>query len=396
MIRKHQTIFDATAYMPADEITLIHSGTHFFDELLSIINAAKQEIHFQTYIFEDDETGTAVGEALMNAARRGISVYLVCDGYGSGNLSKTFINNLTATGIFFHFFSPPMWLGNFKIGRRLHHKVVVVDGATAIIGGINIAKKYEGTLETLPWLDFALMVKGDACKIPQRICKLIIDKRIKAKTTGVQMQCKNSVQGNSLIRFRQNDFFRRKNQVCISYLQAIREAKHSVSIIASYFLPGLKMRRVLAKAAKRGVDVKIILSGISDVNAVRTATRYLYNFLLRNNISVYEYTQTVLHAKVAMVDSKWVTIGSFNLNHLSTYASVELNTDVLDASFSKMFEQYFSDLATNQCQKIDAPVFKNTILLKLKRWLMYYMVRTAINILTVFPNFAKAFKQKLD
>ncbi|MCY7292484.1 MAG: phospholipase D-like domain-containing protein [Ferruginibacter sp.] len=393
---KHPNIFDTKAYTPADDITLIHSGDHFFDTLLQIINGAKQEIHFQTYIFEEDETGTSVAEALIIAAKRGVKVYLVCDGYGSRHLSERFITALTIAGVFFQFFSPGLHFGNFNIGRRLHHKIVVIDKVKAIIGGINIANKYKGDPEKLPWLDFALFVNGDACKIPQRICQMIVDKRLNLKTNGVQILNKELVKGNYLIRFRQNDFFKRKNQISNSYLQAIREAEHSISIIASYFLPGLKMRKAMAKAAKRGVTVKIILSGISDVNVMRISTRYLYNFLLRNNIFVYEYSQTVLHAKVAIVDSKWVTIGSFNLNHLSTYASVELNADVLNNTFAQKFEQHFFEVATNQSQKIDVLFFKNSIFLKFNRWLIYNMVRIGINILSVFPNFTQAFTRRLD
>lgn len=385
-IKKNDIFYkDKKEVYSADDVRLIHSGTNYFDTLEMIINNAEHTLHFQTYIFDADETGLRIARALQAAAQRGVEVYVVLDGFGSANLSKKFISDLTDTGVKFRYFSSLFSFQNIYIGRRLHHKVIVVDSKTALIGGINISDKYRGTLTELPWLDYAILVKGNACEQVDKICE-----RIYRKQFGLRILFKKPVQqsyteGNILISFRQNDRLRKKNQICSGYIRAIIDSKESVIIVGSYFLPGRRLRKALETAAKNDVKIKIILSGISDIPMFRLATSYLYGYLHKHNIEIYEWEKSVLHGKVAVVDSRWTTIGSFNMNHLSAHGSIELNVEVLNNNFAKGTEEHLFEIIRNGCTKIEGATifsFKTKIL----GAFAYFLVRTGIKFLALFPN----------
>jgi cardiolipin synthase len=148
-------------------------------------------------------------------------------------------------------------------------------------------------------------------------------------------------------------------------------------IFGSYFLPGRNERRLLRNASRRGVDIKIVLSAESDAPVVTRATNFLYDFILRNNISIYEYTPSNLHAKVATVDGKWSTIGSYNMNHLSDYGSVEMNVDILDDNFAQMFEKILLDIIAKDCRQVTFEEYtkRKTWFFQLVDWLAYQMIR---------------------
>ena len=137
-------------FFSADEIRLVHSGTDYFDTLEEIINNAQHTLHFQTYIFEEDETGLRIANVLKSAAQKGVKVFVVLDGYGSKNLSNKFISDFENAGVNFRYFSPLFSFQNIYIGRRLHHKIIVADAKIALVGGINIADRYIGSPTELP------------------------------------------------------------------------------------------------------------------------------------------------------------------------------------------------------------------------------------------------------
>ena len=168
-------------------------------------------------------------------------------------------------------------------------------------------------------------------------------------------------------------------------MQAIQNAKKSIYIAGSYFLPGTRLRKALIKAAKNGIDVHLIMAGVSDVPVFQSATRWLYDLLFRSGIKIYEWEKSVLHGKVAVIDDTWSTIGSFNLNLLSAYGSIELNIDVLDEKFSKTFQLHLKSIAENGCKQVFPIEQNNHWVAKLKRWLAYQITRTSIKIIAIFP-----------
>lgn len=373
-------------YHQADSAKLIYSGNDYFNTLITLIESAQESIHFQIYTFEQDETGIQVITALKQAAKKGVSIHLVLDAFGSNGLSRKFIADILNAGIQLRFFAPFFSKNILHFGRRLHHKVVVIDDSKALIGGINISDKYKGNLEEEPWLDYAILISGTVCIYATKICldifnkNFLFKKRIKSSVIYTKSDC--------LIRFQQNDRLRGKSQIANSYIHAIRSAKHCITFVSSYFLPGRRILNALKKAAARGVKIVIIFSGISDVPLLGRATNHLYKSLLKENILIYEWKKSVLHGKLALVDDNWLTIGSFNLNHLSALGSIELNVDVIDEKLTQELSQHLTLIINTGCDKIDSENYakRNTPLTIFFNTISYYLVRTFIKGLALFPN----------
>jgi cardiolipin synthase A/B len=376
--------FRSKKYNQAEEIRLVHSGKDYFDTLDNIILSAKNTLHFQTYIFEEDETGMHVAESLKQAAKRGVNVFLVIDAFGSSSLSNAFIIDMKKAGVHFRFFGPLFSLNTINLGRRMHHKVVVADKYVALIAGINISNKYKGIENERAWLDYGILVKGAICEQVDKICSQILNKEFEHQN----MSNAVSLDNDAYIQFRQNDRLRGKNQISRSYIHRIRNAKNSIIIVSSYFLPGTRIKHALIRAAKKGVSVNIILSGIADVPILGMATNYLYASLLKNGITIYEWQKSVLHGKIALIDDQWATVGSFNINHLSALSSIELNVDVMSESFSSDLKKHLNEVITTGCKKINYQdyVKQNTRYQRMRNAIAYFIIRTFMKLIGLFPR----------
>ncbi len=336
---------------------LVCSGYEYFELLKQLIDAAQKCIHLQVYIYDDDETGRQIGHALMNAARRGVNVFMVADGYASQNLSKSFIKELELAGIRFRYFNPLLKSKYFYFGRRMHHKIIVADGCKAMVGGINISNNYNDTVDHSAWLDWALYVEGDVAKKLENVCEDLRRFEI-LEITKTRLRKKLILQDQP-IAIRINDWVRGKKNITDSYLNMLRNATSHVTIVSSYLLPGKLLRRNIRMAARRGIKIRLVMSGISDVVLAKYSERYMYRWLLRNKIEIYEYQKKILHAKLALCDEQWLTLGSYNVNNISAYASIELNLDVHHAEFTRLVEQNIEKIILNDCQKITEEVYKS-------------------------------------
>lgn len=381
------------SFAKADRITFLQSGSSFFNEFTAQIEAAKRSISIQTYKLDDEITGQKIAEALIRAVKRGVDVDLVVDGFGSIELNSEFENYLKDNGIQFRFFSKISLFKNLRIGRRLHHKIAVFDQQTAMVGGINLATKYEGTDSQMPWLDFGVLIEGSICKQFEKICFLIEEKAF----VGMPKQSPDVATNFSAtnINIRQNDWLRKRSQILRSYLMAVQNSEKSIILFASYFLPGYRLRKALENAAKRGVKIKVVLSGISDIPFFHNASKYLYKWLQKNNIKVYEWTPTVLHAKLAVIDGEWMTIGSFNLNHLSAYASIELNVDILSKPFVHEVTTKLKQLIEQGCEEIKYDP-NTSWFIRMKQLSAYYSGRVLMNWITFFPNIRNYYSKMVD
>ncbi|MFA6524298.1 MAG: phospholipase D-like domain-containing protein [Candidatus Paceibacterota bacterium] len=362
-------------YKSGNKVLLVKSGEEYFSVLKKIIIEAKNEIHFQTYILSDDSTGRMIVDELIDAKKRGVEVYLLIDSYGSRNLSKNFTKQIIDSGIHFRYFAPVITSKGFCLGRRLHQKIVVIDSKIALIGGINIADRYMGTEDKKPWLDFALLIKGKICEDVSNICDSFWERKFLNKKR------KNNIKQLTdkvypLLRIRQNDWMREKNQISRSYKNAFKNAEKYITIVGAYFLPSRKLRYLIKKAVDRGVKVKIILSKKSDERVFQLAMDYLYRWMHRNNIEIYEYHPSVVHGKATVVDDTWLTIGSHDLNFLSTYGLIEMNIDVLDVSLAEEFNSYLENIIQKDCIKITTEhLEKKWIFEKFLSWFTYVLVR---------------------
>jgi cardiolipin synthase len=381
-------------YKDGHRIELLRSGENFFAAIEKTIDEAKQYIHFQTYIVDDDQTGRRIVDALIRAAQRGVRVYFLLDAYGGNSFSKDLIIKVEKAGIFFRLFSPQLITKGFQLSLRLHHKVLLTDGNTAIIAGMNIADRYHGKPGLKEWLDFAILIKGPECAhilfIVKRLWnRTFISKKERSRET---MHNPGIYEENIKLKVLQNNWYRNKIEILKSYRSALKHAQFRMTIFASYFLPGRNERRLLRNASRRGVDIRIVLSAESDEPVVKRATNFLYDFILRNNISIYEYLPSNLHAKVATVDGNWSTIGSYNMNHLSDYGSVEMNADILDSQFSEQFEGLLHDIIKNDCRQVtfEEYIRRKTWLFQLTDWFSYQMIRIMMRLM--FTHAAKRSK----
>lgn len=342
-------------YSLRNRVKLVRGGLEYFTILKELIDKAAVCIYLQYYIYDEDETGRLISSALKDAVKRGVSVFLHVDGYASQNLSNKFIKDLREAGIYFKWFSPFFKTPDFYFGRRLHHKVFVADGLYSIVGGLNISDRYNDKPGKPAWLDMAVYCEGEASYKLHQLCRDMWGSKKPPYTISentIETFCKQITEKEySSVRVRQNDWVKRKNEVWNSYLYMLRHAEEHVLIMCSYFIPGKSMRRAINRAVKRGVKIKIILAGPSDVMVAKHAERYLYDWLLKNNIEIYEYQLSVLHAKVAEYDNRWVTIGSYNLNNISAYASLELNLDIRNKPFAQHVETVLENIIRTGCKK---------------------------------------------
>jgi cardiolipin synthase A/B len=372
-------------YRGGHSIELLRSGVNFFAACINEIDKAKHYIHFQTYIVDDDVTGKRLVNALIRASKRGVRIYFLLDAYGGNSFTKDLIKKVQDAGILFRLFSPGLISKDFQLSLRLHHKVVLIDGNTAIIGGMNIADRYHGKPGSKEWLDFAILIRGPECAHVLFILKGLWNKTFisKKERSGETIHYPQEYKEDVRLKVLQNNWYRNKIEILKSYRSALKHAQDRMIIFASYFLPGRNERRLLRNASRRGVDIKIVLSAESDAPVVKRATNFLYDFILRNNIRIYEYLPANLHAKVATVDGNWSTIGSYNMNHLSDYGSVEMNVDILDTQFSGKFEELLLGIIAKDCRQVTFAEYKKrkTWFFQLTDWFAYQMIRISMRLM---------------
>lgn len=377
-------------YSSLNKVQLVRGGKEYFDMLLSLINSAAESIHLQTYIYDDDETGRQVADALIAAVKRNVAVYLLTDGYASQVMSQKFISELKSSGVHFRFFEPVFRSKYFYFGRRLHHKVFVADTKYALVGGINISNRYNDMPDKQAWLDYALYAEGEVARELCVLCwKTWNGFPLNMGITPCEMrelQFNFNGEEKNFVRMRRNDWVRRKNEISATYIEMFRHAKSHINIMCSYFLPGNVIRRLLSNASRRGVKIRVITAGPSDVMLAKHAERWLYDWLLRNKIELYEYQPAVLHAKVAVCDSEWLTVGSYNINNISAYASIELNLDVRNTFLAAKTEETLQQIIEKDCVRItkENHIRTKNIFKQFIRWFSYGFIRMGFYMLTFY------------
>lgn len=379
-------------YKGNNRVRLVQGGQEYFALLEQQIDNAQYTVYVLVYIFDDDHTGTQIADALKRAAQRGVRVYLLVDGYGA-RITKHFIQELKASGVKFRKFNPLFRSKHFYISRRMHVKLVVVDAIYSLVGGRNIADYYNDLPGRPAWLDLALYIEGEVVPELERVCirgwNGMLEPTVKARATpladaGSRIAALD-IKKTCRVRVRRNDWVRTRTEILSSYYQLFHNAKEEIVILGSYFLPGYKMRRYMEKAANRGVRIKVVVTGVSDVVLAKYAERYLYKWMLRKKIEVYEYTSNVLHAKAAVADHRLMTIGSFNVNNLSAHVSIELNVDVENNEFVNEVQQQFNQIIANDCMQItDDWYSKSSLLRRLMERLAYEALRLMLYVTTFY------------
>ena len=352
----------AASYTSSNQVKLVPGGKPYFDKLEELVDNAKHLIFLQTYIFDEGITGTSVGAALSRAAQRGVKVYVLLDGYASQGLSKEFLQAWREAGVYFRWFEPLMRSRRFYVGRRLHHKLVVVDGRYGLVGGVNVSDRYNDLPGQVAWLDWAVCIEGEAVHTLHSICARRAEYGwIIKRPKPIPLPPGSEPRGTWAcpVRIRINDWVLGKMEISRSYREMLRNAQSEVIMMSSYFIPGYELQRQLRLASKRGVTIKVILTGESDVKLAKLGERYLYPWLMRHNVEIYEYQKSILHGKISVSDSEWVTIGSYNLNDLSATASVELNVDISNKPFGKVVHAKLEEIISHHCLRISEKTDKH-------------------------------------
>jgi cardiolipin synthase len=368
--------------------TLIRGGEPYFSTLSNLIDQSEKSIQFQVYIFEEDETGIAVADKLIEARKRNVEVQLLVDGYASRNLSSSFKDRLRNAGIQLRLFNPIFKSEKFYFGRRLHHKILVSDGIYALVGGINISNRYNDMADAPAWLDWAILIQGDISYELHKLCNLFYAKW-NNKFIQLDKQSITSKIDSSLhcpMRIRRNDWVMNKNQISATYVEMLRNTQDEIIIMSSYFLPSNFIRSSMVAALKRGVTIKLILASISDIGIAKYAEKYLYAWALRQGIIIHEYKHNVLHGKIAVSDERIVTIGSYNINDISALASIELNIDVEERSFALKVKDELNAIIEKDCIRIDPKGFyaSQSLVEKLLQWMAYRTFRIVFKLFTFY------------
>jgi cardiolipin synthase A/B len=369
-------------YFHHNRIRFIRNGPAYFAAVYKLLDETKEEIHVQTYIFEEDETGNQMADALIRTAQRGVRIDLLVDAFGSKALSEKTISRMKQAGIRMRLFGPLLSKGKIHFGRRLHQKILISDRRKAIIAGVNISNNYSGIKEREPWLDFGVLVEGDVMpslvKISLRVWLGFGMKRILRRVEKSRIVA--GVSDTSFhVRMRplENDGLRGKYQCTTSYLQLINSAVDSIDIVGGYFLPGGRARRALRKAIQRGVRIRVILAEKSDVGLMHRGIQYLYAWLLRNRIEIYEYQPSNVHGKVLVADGKVVSVGSYDLNNLSTYSNIELNMEVDDKEFAMEVKQELENVIRFKCHTVTMTELESrfSIWQRFRLWYSYRVLK---------------------
>lgn len=359
-----------------NRVALLKDGLQAYPAMLEAIASAKQTLCLETYILRDDELGVRFLDALEDRARAGVEVLLMFDAFGS-DVSEVNLARLRAAGVKLLMFRPWRYLGSLsrawsKVKRRNHRKSLIVDGVIGFTGGLNISKNYAAVIDGGDgWRDTHVRIWGPDA---QALEKLFLGTWLQNKGPRFDERRfrRPVVAGCKQIKVVGNDFALDRKGIRRAYEEAFARARDRVFVTNAYFLPPAKMVKALVMAARRGVRVAVILAATTDVKIVLWAARGLYPRLLNNGIEVYEWANgRVLHAKTAVVDGTWATVGSSNLDPLSLRQNLEVNAIVTEPAFASALERMFvEDLA--QCQRITlADVKQYGLLERLVSWVAY-------------------------
>ncbi len=343
-----------------NRLQLLENGEEFFPAVFEAIAAAEKEVVLETFIFFKDKVGQALQQVLVDAAQRGVSVDVTVDGYGSADLTGEFASTMARAGVRIHVFDPGKRLLGKRVNvfRRMHRKIVVVDGQLAFIGGINFSADHLGDFGPEAKQDYALKVEGPVVHDIHRFALSVIasgrahrrwwHRRPTQQSNGFVGV--NRGEARSLFVIRDNNDHR--NDIEQHYLQAIRDARSRLLIANAYFFPGYRVLREIRNAARRGVRVRLILQGQPDMPIAKFGARMLYNYLMSDGVEVHEYCRRPLHGKVALADYEWSTVGSSNLDPLSLSLNLEANLIIRDHNFNRQLHEKLDRLLQEDCRRI--------------------------------------------
>jgi len=363
----------APRFVGGNQVDLLEGGDALFPRMVQAIGQARREVWLATYIFHDDVASKAIAQALVEAAARGVAVHVVVDGFGSIATMVRVRALFAGSAVQLEVFRPlDRWYAWLQPGqlRRLHQKLCVCDEDVAFVGGINVIDDrldMNHGWQEAPRLDFAVEIHGplaaavhataramwarahlvshwreEVLTLARSPARLSEARDMLQQLRGSGARAARETAGSPMrAAFLVRDNLRQRRAIERSYIEAIRHARTRVDIAVPYFYPGRNFRRALRRAARRGVRVRLLLQGKVDYRIAALAAQALYDELRANGVRIFEYTPAFLHAKVAVVDDDWATVGSSNIDPLSLLLNLEANVVVRDAQFSQALAARF-------------------------------------------------------
>ena len=370
----------------ATQARLLEGGDAYFAALEAACDTARAEVHLQAYIFEDDRTGRRIAAALGRAAMRGVAVHVVVDGFGSRAMSVALRGMLVDAGVRLLVFRPEARLPIPRRSRlrRLHHKIVAIDGERAFVGGINVIDDMHTPGHTPPRWDYAVEVGGVAAvevlRLARRICERVARTdpgalRVRRQGWPSRLPKRAVIADRGEVRLVVRDMLRHRRDIEVAYLEAIAAAREEVLIASADVRPGVEFRRALVEAAARGVRVVLLLQARVEYVLMHHASRTLYRQLLGAGIEIHEYRRSFMHAKVAVVDGRWATVGSSNIDPLSLLLAREANVVVEDARFAALLRESLARAMDTGAVRVQAERLRRGLASRLAGWVAYGMVR---------------------
>jgi cardiolipin synthase A/B len=377
-------------YTAGNSVTLLRNGAEYFPVLLEAVALAEREIWLETYIFADDDTGRRVADALIGASRRGVDVRVLVDGWGARHyLTPTLAQRLIDGGVDLLKYRPEVMPWHFRSHRlrRLHRKLCHVDGRVAFVGGINVIDDMNTPGHTPPRVDFAVCVRGPLvvpiAQTMQRVWAIVEVTQLRHSDVPFfpdEEPAENA--GTQVAKFTIRDNLRHRRDIERAYLAALRTSRREIIIATAYFFPGVRFRRALLSAAAQGVKVTLLLQARVEFRLLHHASRALYGQLLAAGVAIQEYHRSFLHAKVAVVDGQWATVGSSNIDPYSFLMAREANVFVRDPVFASGLRAELAKMIEEGSRPVPPQDWaQRSRVAKAMSWIAYGTVRVAMGMM---------------